>query len=152
MARGQASSRVSSERVTIHRFHDRAYLHIGSRWFVWEPVWSMFRPVDGLAWNGTTFVLDDSAYCSDITDRQYGYGTEEMYQVCLKLTETWESKVEDAPIRKVLSFGTNEWFFDRPMVLTPCAPRTKESWKAMGLARRTLRAHPRKTFTKRNQV
>lgn len=139
----------------IHRFHDRAYLHIGSRWFVWEPAWSMFRPVDGLAWNGTAFVLDDSAYCSDITDRQYGYGSEEIYQTCMKLTETWGDKVANAPVSKVLSIGQNEWFFDRPMVLTPCAPRTKESWKAMGLARRSLRVLrriPRKTFTKRNQV
>jgi hypothetical protein len=87
-----------------------------------------------------------------MTDRQYGFGTEAMYQVCLKLTETWGDKVDDAPVAKVLSIGTNEWFFDRPMVLTPCAPRTKESWKAMGLSRRTLRRHPRKTFTKRNQV
>jgi hypothetical protein len=138
--------------MSVARFHDRAYLHIGSRWFVWEPAWSMFRPVDGLAWNGTAFVLDDSEYCSDMTDRQYGFGTEAMYQVCLKLTETWAGKVEDAPVAKVLSIGTNEWFYDRPMVLTPCAPRTKESWKAMGLSRRTLRRHPRKTFTKRNQV
>jgi hypothetical protein len=139
----------------IVRFHDRAYLHIGSRWFVWEPVWSLFRPVDGLAWNGATFVLDDTAYCADITDRQYGFGSEEMYQVCTKLSETWADKVADAPVAKVLTIGKNEWFFDRPMVLTSCAPRTKESWRAMGLQRkslRVLRRSPRKTFTKRNQV
>lgn len=139
----------------ITRFHDRAYLHVGSRWFIWEPVWSLFRPVDGLAWNGTKFVLDDAAYCADITDRQYGFGSEEMYQVCTKLSETWADKVPDAPVAKVLSIGKNEWFFDRPMVLTPCASRTKDSWRAMGLQRkslRVLRRAPRKTFTKRNQV
>jgi len=139
----------------IVRFHDRAYLHVGSRWFVWEPVWSLFRPVDGLAWDGTKFVLDDTAYCADITDRQYGFGSEAMYQVCTKLSETWADKVADAPVAKVLTIGKNEWFFDRPMVLTACASRTKESWRAMGLQRkslRVLRRSPRKTFTKRNQV
>ena len=138
----------------LHCFHDRAYLHIGSRWFVWEPAWRSFRPIDGLAWNGVEFVLDDAAYCSDITDRQYGYGTDDMYQTCAKLTEAWADKIESAPIAKVLTIGKNEWFFDRPMVLTPCAPRTKESWRAMRLQRRSLRVFraPRKTFTKRNQV
>lgn len=138
----------------IVSFHDRAYLHVGSRWFVWEPAWSLFRPVDGLAWNGTKFVLDDSAYCSDITDRQYGFGSEQMYQTCAKLTDVWGPKVQDAPIAKSLSIGKNEWFFDRPMVLTPCAARTKDSWRAMGLQRKSLRVFKslRKTFTKRNQV
>jgi hypothetical protein len=138
----------------IHRFHDRTYLHVGSRWFLWEPVWSLFRPIDGLAWNGTQFVVDDAAYCADITDRQYGFGSEEMYQLCSKVSETWANKVNDAPVAKVLSIGKNEWFFDRPMVLTPCASRTKDSWKAMCLQRKSLRVFrsPRKTFTKRNQV
>lgn len=136
----------------VVRFHDRAYLHVGSRWFVWEPAWSLFRPVDGLAWNGSKFVLNDKKYCTDILDRQYGFGTEEMYQVCTKLSETWADKVADAPVVKHLTIGTPEWFFDRPVSLTPCAPRTKDAWRAMGLDRRTLRRHPRKTFTKRNQV
>ena len=138
----------------IHRFHDRAYLHVVSRWFVWEPAWSLFRPVDGLAWDGTKFVLDDAAYCADITDRQYGFGSEEMYQVCSQLSETWADKVPDAPVANVLNIGKAEWFFDRPMVITPCAPRTKESWRATGLQRRSLRVFksPRKTFTKRKQV
>ena len=77
----------------ITRFHDRAYLHVASRWFVWEPAWSLFRPVDGLAWDGTKFVLDDAAYCADITDRQYGFGSEEMYQLCSKLSEAWADEV-----------------------------------------------------------
>jgi hypothetical protein len=138
----------------IHRFHDRAYLHVASRWFVWEPAWSLFRPVDALAWDGTKFVLDDAAYCADITDRQYGFGSEEMYQLCSKLSEAWADKVPDAPVAKVLTIGKAEWFFDRPMSLTPCAPRTKESWRATGLQRRSLRVFrsPRKTFTKRKQV
>ena len=138
----------------IHRFHDRAYLHVASRWFVWEPAWSLFRPVDGLAWNGIKFVLDDAAYCADITDRQYGFGSEEMYQLCSKLSEAWAGEVPDAPVAKVLTIGKTEWFFDRPMVITPCAPRTKESWRATGLQRKSLRVFrsPRKTFTKRKQV
>jgi len=138
----------------IHRFHDRAYLHVASRWFVWEPAWSLFRPVDGLAWDGTKFVLDDGAYCADITDRQYGFGSEEMYQMCSKLSEVWADKVPDAPVAKVLTIGKAEWFFDRPMVITPCAPRTKESWKATALhpsSPRVIRP-PHNTPTKRKQV
>ena len=140
--------------MSVVRFHDRAYLHVGSRWFIWEPSWSLFRPIDGLAWDGSTFTLDDSAYCSDITDRQYGFGTEEMYQLCLKVSEKWADKVVDAPIVNVLSIGKHEWFFDRPLTLTPCAPRTKDSWKALGLARKTHRSFRvlRKTFTKRTLV
>lgn len=138
--------------MSVVRFHDRAYLHVGSRWFVWEPSWSLFRPVDGLAWNGTKFVLDDIAYCADITDRQYGFGTEAMYQLCSKLSEAWAEKVDDAPVVPTLSIGKNEWFFDRPLVLTPCAQRTKESWRAMNVFRRTFRVHrrARQAFTKRN--
>jgi hypothetical protein len=77
-----------------------------------------------------------------------------MYQMCSKLSEVWADKVPDAPVVKVLTIGKNEWFFDRPMALTPCAPRSKDSWRATGLQRKSLRVFksPRKTFTKRKQV
>jgi hypothetical protein len=131
------------------RCGDRVFLHEGSRWYIWESSWGMYRPIDGLKWDGTTMRLDDKAYCVDLTDPLYGYGDERMYNKCFHLTQEF-SDIETAKSVPFLSVGTPEWFRDRPVVLTPCAPRDVDSWRRMNLKRRTVRNHPRKTFTKRN--
>ncbi len=130
------------------RYGDRVFLHEGSRWYVWESSWSMYRPIDGLRWDGTTLRLDDRAYCKDLTDPLYGYGDERTHTRCFNLSQNF-ADVENAKPVPFLSVGTPEWFRDRPVALTPWAPGYAESWKRMNLKRRTVRGHPRKTFTKR---
>lgn len=133
------------------RFHDTVYLHIKSRWFVWESAWSMFRPIDGLAWDGAKYIMNDTAYCSDPTSKYYGFGSEPMYTLCYHLTHEYSEKVADAPTVPSLTIGPSTWFFDRTMSLTPCAPTDKSSWRrAINGKRKTLRVLTRKTFTKRN--
>jgi hypothetical protein len=85
----------------------------------------------------------------DPTDQMYGYGDERTYNKCFHLTQEF-SDIDDAKPIPFLSVGTPEWFRDRPVALTVCAPRDVDSWKRMNLKRRTVRRHPRKTFTKRN--
>jgi hypothetical protein len=109
----------------------------------------MYRPIDGLRWDGTAMRLDDRAYCTDPTSSLYGYGDERTYNRCFHLTQEY-SDIEKAVSVPFLTVGTSEWFRDRFVAMTPCAPRTLESWKRMNLKRKTIRSHPRKTFTKRN--
>lgn len=109
----------------------------------------MYRPIDGLRWTGTDLKLDDRAYCTDPMDDLYGFGTHRMYNHCFNLSQSF-GDIENAKPVPFLTIGTPEWFRDRPIALTPCAPRDIESWKRMNLRRKTVRRHVRKTFTKRN--
>lgn len=131
------------------RFQDRVFLHEGSRWYIWESSWGMYRPIDGLRWTGTELKLDDAEYCRELTDEFYGYGGEKMYNKCFHLTQEF-SEIETAKPIPFLTIGAQEWFRDRPIALTDCAPRDTPSWKRMNLRRRTFKNRVRKTFTKRN--
>jgi len=74
----------------------------------------------------------------------YAFGSPDMKEYC----ESIETP-EEVPERLVW-IGTPEWFFDRPVVLSQCAPRTIESWRRMNVKRRTFRSKRGKAFTKRN--
>jgi hypothetical protein len=125
------------------------FLHEGSRWYVWEAPWGMYRPIDALEWDGSHLRLNDRAYCIDPTDEYYGFGNERTYSQCFNLSQEF-SDIENAKPVPFLTIGRQEWIRDRPVAVTQCAPRDLESWKRMNLKRRTIRNHPRKTFTKRN--
>lgn len=132
----------------LYEFNDLLLLDHRGWWFVWETAWDSFRPIDGLAWDGTRFVLDDRRYCADPTDPLYGYGSDVMKDLCELLGDARH----DLPVEADwVPLGTPEWFVDRPAVLTPCAPRDRVSWKRMAQDhQRTCRKAPKgKTFTRR---
>lgn len=130
-------------------FQGRQYLHYKNYWFVWEPAWEAFRPIDGVFWNGKSFEVEDTKYCTNPLDELYGYGTPQMKQVCSLLRD----KYTEAPKRVyTLDTGNSEWFRDRFVAIRPCATRDKESWKRMVQGKhRTCRKAPRgKKLTRRN--
>lgn len=131
----------------LYEFRDKQFLQYKKWWFVWEPAWEGFRPIDGIQWDGTSFVLQESAYCSDPMSPFYGYGSPQMRQLCGLLPK------ESTPcVVSTLPIG-NEWLFDRFVALTPCAPRDKSSWKRMVQNKgRTCRKAPRgKKCTRRRR-
>lgn len=132
------------------KFQDSVYLEHKRRWFVWESAWDMFRPVTSVSWNGNRFVTDDAAYISDITNSLYGFGTSEMKELCKALTQVYGHRVSDAVGIQTPAIGKTEWFYDRFVSLTPCAPRDRVSWKRMVRGRnRTLRKGPSARHTRR---
>ena len=131
----------------LYQCRDTLFLTHRGWWFVWEPAWEQFRPVQSIVWDGTAYRIDDDVYCSDPTDQLYGYGSEQMRELC----ELLQSKQDEEPIKVItLPFGT-EWFRDRFVALTPCAPRDSASWKRLVQGHgRTCRTAPRgKTLTRR---
>ena len=116
-------------------------------WFVWEPAWEQFRPIQAIVWDGTTYRINDAVYCSDPTDPLYGYGSEQMRELC----ELLQSRHADEPIKVTTLPSGTEWFRDRFVGLSPCAPRDAASWKRLVQGHgRTCRAQPRgKTLTRR---
>jgi len=132
----------------LFEFRDNVFLEHKGWWFLWEPAWESFRPVDGVQWDGSTFSINDQAYCSDPTDPLYGYGSAQMKQLCDLLKDKRDA--EPVPTA-VLPIGNLEWFRDRRVALTPCAPRDPKSWKRMVQKKpRTCRKAPRgNKFTKR---
>jgi hypothetical protein len=127
-------------------FQGRKYYRYKKYWFVWEPAWDSFRPIDGVVWNGTSYVIDDSSYCQDPMSEYYGYGSPQMKQVCELLNPTEFKRVYG------IDTGNGEWFRDRFVPMTHYAPRDKQSWKRMIQGKhRTCRKAPRgKKLTRRN--
>lgn len=135
----------------LYEFRDRIVLEYKKWWFVWEEAWDAFRPVNGIRWDGNTFVFDDREYCTDPTDPLYGYGTQTMKDLCTLLED---QKLEELP-EEMDTLETQpesmEWFFDRRVSLTPCAPRDQKSWKRMvqNDARTCRKAPKGQKFTRR---
>jgi hypothetical protein len=131
----------------LYEFRDKVFLEYMKYWFVWESAWEEFRPIQDVTWDGITFRIEDSLFCVDPTDPLYGYGSEQMKMLCTLLRD----KYNDTPIRvSSLPIG-NEWFRDRFVALTLCAPRDAKSWKRMVQNKpRTCRKAPRgKKLTRR---
>lgn len=131
----------------LYDFNDSLFLRVRGLWFVWESAWEQFRPIETVTWDGTTFRIHDDLYCSDPMDPLYGYGSAQMRELC----ELLHDKHDETPVKvSSLPIGT-EWFRDRHVALSPCAPRTPASWKRMVRNHgRTCRRCPRgKTFTRR---
>lgn len=113
--------------MSLVSFQDKTYLRYKQYWFVWEPAWDCFRPLESLIWNGTSFE-ETRTYCNNPLDPFYGYGDEKMKQVCETLRDQYAGKTPK-PV-KSLPMGT-DWMYDRFVCLSPCAPRDKQSWKRM---------------------
>ncbi len=136
----------------LYDFNDTLILEHRGWWFVWETAWDSFRPVDGILWDGSRFVIDDRAYCSDPSDPYYGYGSSVMKDLCEMLGEQHHEVPDEVDCLRI---GNREWFFDRPVALTPCAPRDYASWKRMSVGNhRTCRRLPKNKgrFTRRAEI
>jgi hypothetical protein len=133
------------------RFQDKVFLNIGSKWFIWESSWDRYRPIDGMKWNGTQFILDDVAYCTDPSSELYGYGSQTMSDFCSALGEKYDA-TKAKQVDSIAIGNSPIWFRDRMISLTPCAPKDVASWKRMlcGGRARTCRNITRNRFTKRN--
>lgn len=138
--------------MSVVSFQDKIYLQYKQNWFLWEPAWDCFRPLDALVWNGTSFE-EKSVSCQDPLDIYYGYGSEQMKQVCELLRDKYNPNERSVPRVKSIPIG-NEWFYDRFVEFSPCASRDKQSWKRMTRGKHnTCRHAPRgKKLTRRIHV
>ena len=137
--------------MSVIRVGDRTLLQVKSAWFLWEPAWDSWRPLPALSWDGDRLVIDDRAYCADPTDPFYGYGSATMRDLCATLTKTYAPS--DAPPGPVPAVGPSEWFYDRYLSLTPCAPRDRASWKRFHKGKyRTPKAAPKTRLTRRRRA
>ena len=136
----------------LYEFNDQLILEHMGWWFLWETAWDSFRPIDDVQWTGERFVYDDRAYCSTPTDSLYGYGSADMKDLCEMLAYRRHETPEPVDCLRI---GSREWFMDRPLSLTPCAPRDRASWKRMAKTIhrtcRVIRPAPSRgrTFTRR---
>jgi hypothetical protein len=132
----------------LYDFNDQLILEHKGWWFLWETAWDSFRPIDNVQWDGQGFVFDDRDYCRDPTDPHYGYGSEVMKDLCELLGDSRHELPEESDCLRI---GSPEWFFDRPLSLTACAPRDHASWKRMTKgAHSTCRRVRGRKFTRRS--
>lgn len=136
--------------MSLYHHHSRIFLNYKTSWFIWEEEWDSFRPITSFSWTGSKFFLDDRAYCSDPSDEFYGYGNSQMKQACDLLTQKYKSKFIDIQDLNNIGIGPSQWFYDRNISLTPCAPKDISSWKRLVKGRyRTLRSSSRNKLTRR---
>ena len=137
--------------MSLSKFQDKTFLNYKNHWFLWEPSWESFRPITSVEWNGHSFVVNDREYCADPSDEWYGYGSSKLKQACEALNSLY---TPNAPILETPAIGNVEWFRDRAVSLSPCAPRDKESWKRMCRGRmHTCRTHTTlHKFTRRRRM
>jgi hypothetical protein len=136
--------------MSLVKVGDTVLLQFKTVWFLWESAWESFRPITSLAWDGEALVLNDRAYCADPTDPLYGYGTAKMREVCTLLTKSF--RPTDARQGLLPAVGPQEWFYDRYLSLTPCAPRDRASWKRFHKGRyRTPKSAPKTRLTRRHR-
>lgn len=136
--------------MPAYEFRGNEYYEYKGWWFVWEPAWESYRPIDGIVWDGDSFVFEDREYCSDILDPLYGYGSNEMKELCELLSDRhseYAKPVEMLPVKS----DTLTWFFDRRVPVSPCQKGNLQSWKKLVQGKhRTLRKTPRGSkFTRR---
>ena len=134
----------------MFRFKERVFLKKGE-WFVWEPSWDMFRPISAFSWDGKSYVIDDSQYTKDPFSDLFGFGTPEMKDICIKLTDDNLQNIENAPHVVEACIGTPIWARDRFVVMEPeSIPTWRTHLRSIGCRARTCRSQPRgKKFTKR---
>jgi len=131
------------------RYQDRVFLQEG-RWFFWDSALSLFRPIDGFAWDGTAWLLDDQAYRTDPLEKTYCFGSTEMLAKCVELSKKYKPFIETAPVASYISIGSPTWFRDRLVNFTHAAPRDIASWKRLVNGRaRTCKRRSVNKFTKR---
>ncbi len=136
----------------MKRFEDRVYVRDQDHLFVYDSSWESFRPTDGVVWNPRTQTAHPwyGTLCADPLDPSYGYGTEDVRDRCIRLTDRLIDSLDTAEeISSVESFWTWShapvvWVYDRPLVLPPGVEPTWDLWKSyVGTRRRTLRKAPR---------
>jgi hypothetical protein len=142
--------------MSVTKFQDDVFLEYKTNHFVWEPAWETFRPIQSVDWSGDRFVNNDNTYCIDPMDELYGFGSQQMKQVCDALRDRYAASISGATVVKSPQIGALSWFGDRYVSMSPCAPKTSASWKKMcrgsAYTRRHVPSTTRNKFTKRKLV
>jgi hypothetical protein len=135
-------------------FRDSKYAKFNGYLFIYDGTWGSFRPITKVGWNGKQFVADDSEFKKDIFSPYYGFGSPEMKQLCLKITEETQSEINiNDPVVFWRWYGDSsvKWFKDRPAVFVKTCSNL--DWKTyleyLGTKNRTLRHAPRGRMTRR---
>ena len=136
----------------MKRFQERIYYkNAEDNLFVYDSRWECFRPLKGVVWNPRTKSLEHfyGSLCADPLDPNYGYGSSEMKDRCVALTDKLIDRFDSVETVEHLDTfwkWTRQpmtWVFDRPLVLHPCADPTFGVRKSFPSKMRTLKKAPR---------
>ena len=135
------------------RFRGRIFGRDGHQWYVWEPRWDSMRPIDGYAWDGTRYILQDTRYLGDLFEENFGFG--EHVQKCAELTGKWADQLDSVPESKDAVIGNAPvWWKDAWVALAnmEVSPTTwARRHRYLQTRPRTCRKPPRgKRSTKRH--
>lgn len=111
----------------MFRFGGHVFKKVDAQWFIWEPHWDSFRPIDGFGWNGVTYEVMDTTYTTDPFSDTFGYGTLEMQKICQEITDASVQDIDSAPEVSFALVGAPTWVRDRWVVLAN--PDAASTWR-----------------------
>jgi hypothetical protein len=145
--------------MELREFRDTIYGKYKKYLFKFETTWDSFRPISFVGWNGDDFVAVDSEYKQDIFSPHYGYGSQQMKDVCKQLTLNTELGnvnviIDPVDFWKWCGQTGASWWRDRPCVFASrCVSRNISDWKRyvshLHSKPRTLRRNMLRHKTKR---
>lgn len=145
--------------MELCEFHSQIYGKYQNQLFIFEPTWDSFRPIEKVGWNGHQYIAVDTKYKQDLFDKNYGYGSLEMKELCSRIirdTDLETAKLITDPLLFWKWCGESEakWWYDRACVFSsPCIPRDTNEWKKylyyLNVKSKTLRRAVHSRMTKR---
>lgn len=133
----------------MKRCGGHVYLRQGNQLFVYDSLWTSFRPVQRVVWNSVTRQVEPffGSWCADCLDPHYGFGSASMEDHCTDLTDRHIDELDSAEDLDAHSFWVwahekLDWVRDRGLSLLPCDDPLAV-WKSYAVRHKTLRKAPR---------
>lgn len=132
----------------MKRCGGNVYLRRANQLFVYDSLWTSFRPVRRVVWNPETRQVEAfyGDLCADCLDPHYGFGSSEMEDTCTELTDKYIDDLDSAeevdPQRFwVWARETMVWVRDRALACLPC-DHPDTIWKSYAGKHKTRRRAP----------
>lgn len=132
----------------MKRCSGNTYLRQGDQLFVYDSLWTSFRPVRRVVWNSETRQVEPfyGDLTADCLDPFYGFGTSEMEDRCIELTDKYIDNLESAEDLDSDTFWKWShqpmiWVRDRGVCCIPCDDPEKV-WKSYATKHKTRRRAP----------
>lgn len=133
----------------MKRCGDFVYLRRPDRLYVYDSLWTTFRPVRRVVWNAETRQVEPffGDLCANCLDPYYGFGDAQTEDICTELTDKYIDDIDSAEELSAealwkWSHETLVWVRDRGLSLLPCEdPLTM--WRSQAVRRKTFRKAPR---------
>jgi hypothetical protein len=132
----------------MKRCGDHVYLRHANKLFLYDSLWTTFRPVQRVVWNTQTRQVEPffGELCADCLDPYYGFGSADVEDLCTDLTDKHIDNLDTAEELTADQFWKwchekMEWVRDRAIALHTCEDSLL-AWRSYTTKHKTMRRAP----------